>query len=95
MGHKGFVASFGEAGAKALILTARSESSLAEIATDVKTFNPKIGTLEIPIDVSNEAAFNAAFAKVGKEYGSADVLISNAATLSPPKMLADIDIKSR
>ncbi len=94
IGRKGFAASFARAGAKALVLIARSASSLAETAADIKAIDPNVETLVIPTDINDEVSVDAAFAKIKKEYGSADVLISNAAVLGPPQKLGDIDIKS-
>ncbi len=94
IGRKGFAASFAKAGAKALVLIARSASSLAETAADIKAINPEVETLMIPTDISDEASVNAAFGKIKKEYGSADVLISNAAVIAPFQKLGDVDMGS-
>ena len=94
IGRRGFAASFAKAGAKALVLIARSASSLAETVEDIKAINSKVETLVIPTDIGNEASVHAAFAKVKEVYGTADVLISNAGTLSPEQKLGDVDIKS-
>lgn len=91
---QGFAASFARAGAKALVLIARSASKLAETAADVKAINPKVETLTIPTDISNEASVIAAFAQIKEKYGSADVLVSNAAYLDTPMNLGEIDISS-
>ena len=94
IGRRGFAASFAKAGARALVLIARSASSLAETVTDVKAINPNIETLVLPTDVGDERSVVAAFAKVKETYGTADVLISNAAALSPEQKLGDVEIES-
>lgn len=94
IGRKGFAASFARAGAKALVLIARSASNLADTAADIKAIDPNVETLLIPTDINDDVSVDAAFAKIKKEYGSADILINNASILTPPQRLGDVDIKS-
>ncbi|KAL7943712.1 NAD(P)-binding protein [Trichoderma barbatum] len=83
IGARGIVPSFAKAGAHGLVLVARDEAKLKEAEHEVLQINPKIETLLIALDITNETAVRQLFDKIQARFGRhADVLVSNAAVSS-------------
>ncbi|KAF2094740.1 putative oxidoreductase [Rhizodiscina lignyota] len=93
IGRRGFVVSFARAGAKALVLLARSASDLAEAEKEAKAINPSIETLALSVDVADEASVSDAFRAIQEKYGKPDVLVNNAAVLEPLSSILEVDAK--
>ncbi|OHF03602.1 hypothetical protein CORC01_00921 [Colletotrichum orchidophilum] len=79
IGGRGIVPAFARAGAKALVLVARSEKNLNAVAAEVKQLNPGVETLVYAVNMADEDGIRALFEKVNATYGHADVLVNNAA----------------
>ncbi|EHK16187.1 uncharacterized protein TRIVIDRAFT_65000 [Trichoderma virens Gv29-8] len=80
IGARGIVPSFARAGVHGLVLVARDEAKLKEAEHEVLAINPKIETLLVALDVTNEAAVGQLFDKIQARFGRhADILVSNAA----------------
>ncbi|UKZ81778.1 hypothetical protein TrVFT333_009551 [Trichoderma virens FT-333] len=80
IGAMGIVPSFARAGVHGLVLVARDEAKLKEAEHEVLAINPKIETLLVALDVTNEAAVGQLFDKIQARFGRhADILVSNAA----------------
>nr|WP_155095699.1 SDR family oxidoreductase [Paracoccus aestuariivivens] len=67
-------------------LIGRREDALAETAED----NPN--ALILPCDVTDEAAVDAAFAKVAQTWGRLDVLFNNAGAVLPSTLIDEISV---
>ncbi|OLN85698.1 3-oxoacyl-[acyl-carrier-protein] reductase 11 [Colletotrichum chlorophyti] len=93
IGADGLVPAFAKAGAKALVLVARDEAKLNEVAKRAKSLNKSLETLVCPLDVTDEAGIKSMFEKVKKTYGHADILVNNAAVLRAVGTVKDIDPK--
>ena len=67
---------YADAGANVL-LAARTQEQLDEVAADVRGFGRE--ALVVPCDVTNQAEVDAAFKAVGEKYGKLDFLIHSIA----------------
>jgi len=76
---------FADAGAN-VVLTARSEDALAELAAEIGE-----KALALPCDVADAKAVQDVVAKTLAHFGSLDVLIGNAGMIAPISRLADTD----
>ncbi|KAL6693345.1 hypothetical protein J3F84DRAFT_401223 [Trichoderma pleuroticola] len=76
----GIVPSFAKAGVHGLVLVARDEAKLKEVEREVLSINPKIETLLVALDITNEIAVGQLFDKIQARFGRhADTLVDNAA----------------
>ncbi|KAH8819086.1 hypothetical protein F5884DRAFT_825687 [Xylogone sp. PMI_703] len=82
IGRNGFVASFAKAGANGLVLIARSKSILDEIEVEIKALYPNVKVLIIPTNITDEKSVATVFELVKQNFGTVDVLVNNAGTLS-------------
>lgn len=74
--------SLAKAGAHGLVLVARDEAKLKKAEEEVHRINPKIETLLVALDVTDEAAVEQLYVKIKARYGRhADVLVNNAGVL--------------
>ncbi len=64
------------------MLVARNAEQLAHTEQDVRQINKDVKVLSVPADVADEASVNALFEKVKAEFGTADVLVNNAGTMT-------------
>lgn len=72
--------SFAKAGVHGLVLVARDEAKLKEVEREVLAINPKIETLLVALDITNEIAVGQLFDKIQARFGRyADTLVHNAA----------------
>lgn len=72
--------SFAKAGVHGLVLVARDEAKLEEVEREVLAINPKIETLLVALDITNEIAVGQLFDKIQARFGRyADTLVHNAA----------------
>jgi NADP-dependent 3-hydroxy acid dehydrogenase YdfG len=72
------VPAFAAAGAKALVLVARSADKLNTVADLVAKTYPHVETLVVRTDIADPGSVAALFEVVNKKYGHADVLVNNA-----------------
>ncbi|KAL5085700.1 hypothetical protein Trisim1_010047 [Trichoderma cf. simile WF8] len=80
IGARGIVPSFAKAGVHGLVLVARDEAKLKEVEREVLGINPKIETLLVALDITNEIAVGQLFDKIQARFGRyADTLVHNAA----------------
>jgi len=87
------VPSFAAAGAKAIVLVARSADKLNEVAASVTKSYPNVETLAVPTDISSPESVGSLFEKVKEKFGHADVLINNAGVLKAMGPVKDVDQK--
>lgn len=64
-----------------LILTARSETELQSVASEIKESG--LTALVIPCDVSQPSQVESLFQKTQQHYGSLDILVNNAGMINP------------
>lgn len=64
-----------------LVLAARSEDQLREVAAACKARNPRVGTLIVPTDVTNEIQLAHLAEQAEAQFGRIDILINNAGIL--------------
>jgi NAD(P)-dependent dehydrogenase (short-subunit alcohol dehydrogenase family) len=63
-----------------LVLVARDEAKLKDIETEVHRINPKVETLFVALDITDEAAVKQLYTSIHERYGRhADILVANAA----------------
>ncbi|KXH62075.1 hypothetical protein CSAL01_08210 [Colletotrichum salicis] len=93
IGGRGIVPAFARAGAKALILVARDEKKLTEVAAEAKELNANVETLVCPVNMADEAGIKALFEKVNATYGHADILVNNAAVQNSLDLITESDPK--
>src|ERR1700744_885714 len=72
---RGIAEMFGAEGAKTVLVARRAEL-LDEVAAEIKAKGGH--ALAMPVDLTNEGALVALFAKVKQTYGRLDVLVNNA-----------------
>jgi NADP-dependent 3-hydroxy acid dehydrogenase YdfG len=75
---KGFARSFAIAGAKGIVLVARSLNQLQEAAEELGKEFPKTQFLPLACDVRSETSVKAVFEQIRATFGTADVLVNNA-----------------
>jgi len=61
-----------------LILTARREDTLKEVAKEIEGFAKGVKVLPVKLDVSNIAEVEAFVGKLPEEFKDVDVLVNNA-----------------
>ena len=83
--------SFAAAGAKAIVLVARSAEKLGEVAKSIATSHPHAETLPIPTDITSPKSVAALFEKVKETYGHADVLVNNAGLFKAIGPVKDVE----
>ncbi|KAF2438296.1 NAD(P)-binding protein [Karstenula rhodostoma CBS 690.94] len=81
--------SFAQAGAKHVILVGRTEATLKETSEVIKNVASNTEISIFAVSVANESAVQ----NMAKEVGAWDVLILNAAHLSPPDTILKIPLK--
>ncbi|KAF1847866.1 NAD(P)-binding protein [Cucurbitaria berberidis CBS 394.84] len=91
IGARAFVPSFAAAGAKAIVLVARSADKLKDVAELVATSHPNVETLSVSTDIADPASVAALFDKVKEKYGHADVLVNNAGIFKAIAPIKDVD----
>lgn len=69
-----------KAGAHGLVLVARDEAKLKAVEAEVHRINPRIETLLVALDITDEAAVKQLYTNIQERYGrAADILVANAA----------------
>jgi len=91
LGARGFVPSFAAAGAKAIVLVARSADKLNEVASSLSRSHPNVKTLVVPTDITDPASVKALFEKVKEKYGHADLLINSAGLFKAIAPVKNVD----
>lgn len=74
------------------MLVARKSVGLELTAAEIREINPNVAILTYSLDISNEDAVRALFAKIKSEFGTIDVLINNAG-VGNSASIRDIDPK--
>ncbi|UKZ93355.1 uncharacterized protein TrAFT101_008271 [Trichoderma asperellum] len=92
IGRKGFARSFAAAGAKGVVLVARSLGQLQEAAEELTKEFPKTQFLPLACDVRSETSVKAVFEQVRAAFGAADVLVNNAGANDEGKPLRSASI---
>lgn len=63
-----------------MVLVARDNAKLKEVEAEVHRINPKIETLLVALDITDEAAVKQLYTNIQERYGrAADILVANAA----------------
>ncbi|KAI9733317.1 MAG: hypothetical protein M1834_003401 [Cirrosporium novae-zelandiae] len=86
--------SFAKAGASAIVITGRTESSLLSAKNEIE--NATTGTVVVRtflVDVRDAKETNAVFSLVRAELGPIDVLVTNAGYLDQHKTISESDIE--
>lgn len=78
IGARGFAPAFAKAGAKAIVLIARDQVKLDDVAAKLRNEYPKVEFLPLKAAVDDETAVHSIFTTISEKYGHADVLINNA-----------------
>ncbi|EDU43895.1 conserved hypothetical protein [Pyrenophora tritici-repentis Pt-1C-BFP] len=94
LGARAFVPSFAAAGAKAIVLVARSAEKLNEVAASVANSHPEVETLAVPTDIGSPESVALLYQKVKEKYGHADVLVNNAGIFKARAPVKDVDEKA-
>ncbi|CAG8982068.1 hypothetical protein HYALB_00008795 [Hymenoscyphus albidus] len=82
IGRESFVKSFAKAGAKALVIVARSSGPLEEVRQEILSISKDIIVQAVVADVRDANSVTALWETVKEKFGRADVLINNAGTLN-------------
>lgn len=91
LGHLAYARSFATAGAKTLVLGARSVGKLEQVKKDLVVKFPKLEVVIGALDVADPKSQEAFWKVVKEKEGNADVLISNAGTDPGPFTVKEID----
>ncbi len=73
-----------------VVLAGRKAETLAATASEAGAASGR--ALVVPTDVTDPAAVNALFARVGEVFGRVDVLFNNAGVNAPPVALEDLAV---
>jgi len=73
-----------------VVLAGRKAKTLAAAASEAGAAAGRV--LVVPTDVTDPAAVNALFARVGEAFGRVDVLFNNAGVNAPPVALEDLAV---
>ncbi|KAF2269413.1 NAD(P)-binding protein [Lojkania enalia] len=91
LGATGFVPAFARAGAKAIVLVARSADKLRDVTEKISKEYPAVETLSVPTNIADPTSVASLFEKVKAIYGHADVLVNNAAIFKAVAPVKDVD----
>lgn len=80
-----------KAGARAVAIGARTISELEETKAEISKVNPATQVHIAKLDVTSNDSVKTFFEQVKAEYGTIDVLVSNAGSNDNQEMLADSD----
>jgi NAD(P)-dependent dehydrogenase (short-subunit alcohol dehydrogenase family) len=83
---------FARAGAKAVVLLGRSESTLQSAVQEIKSLNTTTSTAYFVADVSDSPSVLAAFAETKSQFGSIDVVVANSGYLPDMLPIKDADV---
>lgn len=70
-----------------LILTARREDTLKEVAKEIEGFAKGVKVLPVKLDVSDVSAVEGFVGNLPEEWREVDVLVNNACVLKPNLLL--------
>jgi NAD(P)-dependent dehydrogenase (short-subunit alcohol dehydrogenase family) len=85
---KAIALSFAKSGAKAIVITGRTEATLSGTTAELKKLYEGLIVRSFVADVMDEKATEDIFSTVESEIGKVDVLVGNAAYLSDPSSVA-------
>ncbi|KAL7907508.1 hypothetical protein GGI35DRAFT_470707 [Trichoderma velutinum] len=91
IGGRGIAPAFAKAGAKAIILVARSEQKLNETASTLTDTNPSLQVMVAPRNITDTEAVKSLFEKINATFGHADILINNAGVMKANGTVAEIE----
>lgn len=69
-----------------LILTARREETLKEVAKEIEGFAKGVKVLPVKLDVSDVSAVEGFVGSLPEEWREVDVLVNNACVYSPTRL---------
>lgn len=75
-----------------VVLAARTESTLAEVAKEVTDLGRR--AVSVPTDITDEAAVSQLAEAALEAFGRVDVLVNNAFAIPPLTDLADVDLEA-
>ncbi|KAK5992009.1 Short chain dehydrogenase citE [Cladobotryum mycophilum] len=93
IGKQGFVRSFAVAGAKAIVLVARSLDRLKEAAEELGREFPSTKFLPLGCDIQDEASVKLLFKQIQDNFGTADVLVNNAGAFGEHEQIRSASIQ--
>jgi NAD(P)-dependent dehydrogenase (short-subunit alcohol dehydrogenase family) len=88
---KGIAMAFALAGAKTVVISARSQSQLDDTKKEIEAEAPSTKVLAITADLTSPSAVDALYSTLKKEGVVIDTLINNAGIMSPFCSIADSD----
>ena len=92
IGALGFAPAFAKAGAKAIVLVARSTRELADTEANVRKISPTTDVLLFPASISDETAVAKLYEMIAQKYGHAEVLVNNAGLMNTQSFAAVGDL---
>jgi 3-oxoacyl-[acyl-carrier protein] reductase len=75
---KAIAISLAQQGIKRLLILARNETRLVELAKEIETIKPEIEIVVLPLDLTQSVAVNVTVAKAWREYGPVHLLVNCA-----------------
>jgi NAD(P)-dependent dehydrogenase (short-subunit alcohol dehydrogenase family) len=84
--------SYARAGAKSITLLGRRENLLKETAAKIRQVASEVKVLALKADVLDLSSLERAFTKVKNDFGTIDVLVSNAGFLANPTSVLKSDV---
>lgn len=67
---------------KQIVLAGRTKSKIQPVIDEIKSSNPDVETLFVPLDLADNSSVRAAAKAVSEKIGKLDVLINNAGSKS-------------
>ena len=81
--HESIAEAWCIAKASGLVIAARRQAELEEVATKLRSISPTTKIVVQTVDIKSEDSVKALFERATAELGTIDVLVNNAATATP------------
>jgi len=88
---KGIATAFALAGAKNVIISARSQKDLQATKKEIESVAPNTNVLAVPADLTSEKAVDDIYTLLKKEGIVIDLLVNNAGVMSPFTLIKDVE----